>query len=99
MNNNYQDEEVPLAERVVEVPIDSLKPDVLKSVIEEFVTREGTDYGEDTFELSKKVTSVLNQLKAGEAKIFYDNTTESIDIISGNAMKKLIQRLEYEQHT
>ena len=30
----------------IKIPIDRLKPDILLSVIDEFVTRSGTDYGE-----------------------------------------------------
>lgn len=66
----------------VEVPWDRLASDVLRRVVEEFVTREGTDYGEASFSLDDKVGHVLAQLRRGEAAIVFDPGTETLDIIS-----------------
>ena len=46
----------------MEIPYKKLAPDVLRAVIEEFVTREGTDYGEGNFSLDEKVAQVICQL-------------------------------------
>lgn len=42
----------------------------LQGMIEEFVTRDGTDYGEQETELAKKVARVKAQLQKGPAGIF-----------------------------
>jgi len=34
----------------IRIPCDQLEPDILRALAEEFITREGTDYGE--FEVS-----------------------------------------------
>ena len=47
----------------VEVPADALSPEALRGVIEHFVLREGTDYGEREYSLEQKVADVLRQLK------------------------------------
>ena len=39
----------------IEVPYDSLNPDTLRAVVEEFITRNGTDYGEREKTLEQKV--------------------------------------------
>jgi len=39
----------------MEIPYKKLAPDVLRAVIEEFVTREGTDYGEVIFLLTRRL--------------------------------------------
>jgi uncharacterized protein len=65
----------------VEVPYGELPADSLNAVIESFVLREGTDYGEREFSLRDKVARVVSQLKKGEAKIVFDPATESVTIL------------------
>ena len=50
-------------------------------MIEEFVTRDGTDYGERETELAKKVAQVRGQLKKGQAWIFFYPDDESFEIL------------------
>jgi uncharacterized protein YheU (UPF0270 family) len=64
----------------VAVPHTELAADVLRAVIESFVLREGTDYGEVEVSLEQKVARVLRQLERGEAMIMFDPETDSIDI-------------------
>lgn len=64
----------------VEVPYGDLAADLLHAVVESFVLREGTDYGEREFSLEDKVARVLLQLKKGEAKIMFDPESESVTI-------------------
>ena len=65
----------------VEVPYTELPEEVLHSVIESFVLREGTDYGEKEYSLKDKVARVLTQLKRREAKIVFDPKSESVTIV------------------
>jgi uncharacterized protein len=65
----------------VEVPYTELREDVLHAVIESFVLREGTDYGEKEHSLEDKVARVLIQLKQREAKIVYDPESDSVTIV------------------
>jgi uncharacterized protein len=65
----------------VEVPYRELPADSLNAVIESFVLREGTDYGEKQFSLGDKVARVISQLKRGEARIVFDPATESVTIV------------------
>ncbi len=65
----------------VEVPPEDLSPSALRGVIESFVLREGTDYGERDVSLEDKVDSVRAQLQRGEARILFDPVTETIDIV------------------
>ena len=64
----------------VEVPYSELPPELLHAVIESFVLREGTDYGEREFSLEQKVAKVVAQLKGGEAKILFDPESDSVTI-------------------
>jgi uncharacterized protein len=54
---------------------------VLRAVIESFVLREGTDYGEKELSLDDKVARVINQLKRREVQIVFDPETETVSII------------------
>ena len=58
-----------------------LSADALRGVIESFVLREGTDYGEREVALEQKVAHVLRQLERGEARIIFDPSSGSIDIV------------------
>jgi uncharacterized protein len=65
----------------VVVPYTELAPELLHAVVESFVLREGTDYGEREISLPSKVARVINQLKSGEAKIMFDPESDSVTII------------------
>jgi uncharacterized protein len=63
------------------VPYSEVAPDSLRALIESFVLREGTDYGEIELALEQKVARVMNQLKKGEARIVFDPESESVTIV------------------
>ena len=71
----------PAPNDVVRVPHTELSSELLKAVIESFVLREGTDYGEREFTLEEKVARVVRQLERGEAQIIFDPETESVDVV------------------
>jgi uncharacterized protein YheU (UPF0270 family) len=63
------------------VPHTELSADALRGVIESFVLREGTDYGERDVTFESKVAQVMRQLERREAEIVFDPDSESIDIV------------------
>ena len=65
----------------IEIPHTELSAEALRGVIEAFVLREGTEYGERDVPLERKVWDVQRQLAAGEAQIIFDPRTESVDIV------------------
>jgi uncharacterized protein YheU (UPF0270 family) len=60
------------------LPHHMLSPETLHGVIEAFITREGTDYGEHDISLATKVLQVRKQLDEGTAVIVYDQESESL---------------------
>ena len=62
------------------VPHTELAAATLRAVIESFVLREGTDYGERELSLERKVALVMRQLERGEAQILFDPDTQSVTI-------------------
>lgn len=65
----------------MEIPYQALNPETLNNLIEELVTRDGTDYGECELTLEQKVAQVKTRLVDGEAIICYDEKSELCEII------------------
>lgn len=73
----------------IEIPFHLLTEDALKGLIEEFVSREGTDYGQSDHTLEAKAASVRKQLAAGGAVIVYDPVTEGCNIVLKEELGRL----------
>jgi uncharacterized protein YheU (UPF0270 family) len=65
----------------IKIPYKQLDETTLRAVIESFVLREGTDYGDREASLDTKVEHVLRQLEKGDACIVFDKETESVSIV------------------
>ncbi len=63
------------------IPYDKLSPEALEGLIEEFVTRDGTDTGYSKKSLEQDVAMVKRQLKKGDAVIVYDQRTQTGNIV------------------
>jgi uncharacterized protein YheU (UPF0270 family) len=73
---------------VIEVPYQALQSDTLRAVVEEFITRAGTDYGERERTLDSKIADVMRQLRRGEAVIVYDPRTQTASIVVPRARSR-----------
>lgn len=65
----------------IKIPYNQLSPEALHGVIEEFVTRDGTDYGEREISVETMVAQVLDQLRSGKAVIVFDPDSETCNIL------------------
>ena len=63
------------------IPWQDLDPETLHNLIESFVLREGTDYGEHERSLDDKVADVRQQLKNGEALLVWSELHETVNIM------------------
>ena len=68
-------------EHGVEVPHTDLPPGTLRRLAEEFVTRDGTDYGAREKTLDEKVAALMRRLRRGEAAIMYESESQTISIV------------------
>jgi len=59
--------------------------------------REGTDYGEQEFSIESKVAQVNQQLKSGEAMVFFSELHESVTIISKSEFKALQSEAQFDE--
>jgi uncharacterized protein len=78
--HNLSEDHEPSLPPIV-VPYTELSADALTGVIQSFVLREGTDYGESDVPFETKVMQVRRQLERREAEIVYDQNSESIGIV------------------
>tara|TARA_Y100000766_G_C18792186_1_gene548791 strand:+ start:775 stop:981 length:207 start_codon:yes stop_codon:yes gene_type:complete len=65
----------------MEIPYNQLSKHTLLAVIEEFISREGTDYGHKEYTLDEKVEKVKSQLVKGEIKLLFDSETSSCNLV------------------
>lgn len=63
------------------IPHRQLTRDTLEALIEEFVTREGTEYGEQDVPLATKVEQVHRQLDSGSVMIVFDPAIETTSLV------------------
>jgi len=73
---------------MIEVPWQRLSESALAGVIEEFVHREGTDYGERELTLEEKSESLMAQLKRGDIMLVYDPANESCTLVNKEWVSK-----------
>ena len=67
------------------IPVESLSHEAVEGLIEEFVTRDGTEYGSREHTLEEKAATVRGQLARGEVVIVFDPTTESANIVPNDS--------------
>ena len=65
-----------------------MSPQALDGLIEEFVTREGTDYGAEERTLDDKKDAVRRQLDSGDVAIVFDPETQTSNIILKDELRK-----------
>ena len=70
------------------IPYTKLSEEVLRGIIEEFVLREGTEYGRNDVAVETKVQQVKNQLLKGTAVIVFDPETDSCDVRVAQEVKE-----------
>jgi hypothetical protein len=73
------------------IPVNKLSAKALRGVINEFISREGTDYGEMEVPWETKFRHAKDKLKNGSAVLIFDDETETTNILLANdpVLKKL----------
>ncbi len=66
------------------IPVNRLNPQALQGVIEEFISRQGTDYGETEASPGTSFRQVKRKLEKGSAILVYDDATETTNIFSAD---------------
>jgi hypothetical protein len=59
------------------IPHAELSPTALRGVVQEFVTRDGTDHSS----VERRIEAVLRQLDAGRVEVHFDEESETCNIV------------------
>ena len=64
------------------IPPQELTRDTLDAILQEFVSRDGTDYGEVELSLHEKVERLRPQVLSGEVLIVFDEQREQVTLLN-----------------
>jgi len=64
------------------IPWQQLSEDTLTAILEEYASREGTDYGDVVYTFSQKVDMLRRQLVRGDIGITFDPQTQTCTLVS-----------------
>lgn len=81
ISRTLRQRETIILEMAMLIPHRELTPEALQGIIEEFVSREGTDYGETEIPFETKVAQVKRQLDFGHCFILYDTELGMVSIV------------------
>ena len=73
---------------MVVVPYERIPEATLRRMIEEFVTRDGTDYGQTEVPLETRVENVMHQLRKGKTLVVYDEESESANLVTREQLQQ-----------
>lgn len=65
----------------MEIPHSQLSDEALRAIIEEFISREGSEYGLIEYSFEEKVSHVINQLERGEVVVTFDAVSETCNLM------------------
>jgi uncharacterized protein YheU (UPF0270 family) len=66
------------------IPVNKLSPEALQGVINEFISRDGTDYGEMEISPETNFRQVKDKLETGSAVLIFDDENETTNIFLAN---------------
>ncbi len=69
------------------IPLEQLSNDILTAIIDDFILREGTEYGAEDVSKQAKVEQVKRQLEQGTAVLVYSELHESVNILPSEQFK------------
>ncbi len=73
----------------VHVPITRLQGDTLIALLEEYASRDGTDYGLREVTLQEKVAQLQLQLQREDIALLYDADSETWDLVSKERLAEM----------
>ncbi|MEH6466747.1 MAG: YheU family protein [Porticoccus sp.] len=84
---------------MIEIPLARISGDILNAIIEDFIAREGTDYGSSEVGFETKIEQVKRQIERGDVVITFDPETESCNLLTKYQFQRFQQdqRLQQEQ--
>ena len=82
---------------MIEIPAERLNAEIMTAIIEEFILREGTDYGAQEVDFASKVSQVMALLEAGEVTITFDPKTENCTLLTRQQFRREVEAVTTAQ--
>ena len=73
------------------IPHKKLSHEALNGLVEEFVTRHGSDTGYTKSTLEENVAMVMRQLERGDAFILFDEVSQAANIVPKEMVKPFLE--------
>lgn len=83
-------------ESPIEILPEQLSEQALAGIVENFILREGTDYGLVEISYDKKAEQIRKQIYKGEIKIVFDQSTETVSLLPTCDFKKLMYTPDFQ---
>ena len=65
----------------MDIPYTEISEEALKAIIQEYITREGTEYGIKEYSFEQKIDQIKQQLLKGDIKINFDDETQTCNLV------------------
>ncbi len=72
------------------VPPQRVPLDTLGALLEEYASRDGTDYGEQETPLERRVEQLRSELSAGRLQLLFDISSEQWDLLPADEARRLL---------
>lgn len=69
------------------IPYSQISAESLHALIEDFITRDGTDYGQNEMSMLEKAAHLLTLLKTGKLMITYHDDTQTYGLVTREEVK------------
>ncbi|HAI15281.1 MAG: hypothetical protein CMQ48_01880 [Gammaproteobacteria bacterium] len=66
---------------MMDIPYTEISEEALKAIIQEYITREGTEYGIKEYSFEQKIEQIKQQLLKGDIKINFDDETQTCNLV------------------
>lgn len=76
--------------QLVRVPLARVPEGHLQALLEEYASRDGTDYGSEETSLSDRVAQLKSQMRSGKLQLLFDVDCEQWDIVSAEEAQRLL---------
>ena len=74
------------------IPKNRLSQAALQGLVDEYILRDGTDYGSREYSLDEKRLQVLKQIDSGKVQILFDPNSETTTLVTLEDLKKRRQQ-------
>jgi uncharacterized protein YheU (UPF0270 family) len=74
----------------VAIPLERVPAETLNALLEEYASRDGTDYGERETPLETRVGSLLGDLRCGRLQLLFDLDSEQWDLLPADDARHLL---------